>query len=63
MSPPPIVWGGLYDLLEKNIIEEKLKRLKQISYSDDVISPPSLPSRHEKLKLARTRPGGQMTSP
>ena len=55
--------SGGYDLLEKNIMEEKLKRLKETSCSDDVISPPSSPSRHEKWKLARTKPGGQMTSP
>jgi len=52
-----------YDLLERNIIEEKLKRLKQKSSLDDVISPPSPPSRHEKWKLATTKPRGQMTSP
>jgi len=31
-----------YDLLEKKLMEEKLKRLKETSFSDDVISPPSL---------------------
>jgi len=42
---------------------EKLKRLQEASSSDDVISPPSPPSRHEKWKIARTKPGGQMTCP
>jgi len=60
--PPPIVSGG-YDLLEKKIMDEKLQRLREASGSDEVISPPSPPSRHEKWKLARTKPGGQMTSP
>jgi len=55
--PPPVVWGWGYDLLEKNIMDKKLKRLKY------VISPPSPPSRHEKWKLAKTKPRGQMTSP
>jgi len=52
-----------YDLLENKIRDEKLKRLKAASGSDEFISPPSRPSRHEKWKLARTKPGGQMTSP
>jgi len=57
--------GGLegeYDLLEKRMMEEKIRRLKEASSLDDVISPPSPPSRHEKWKMARTKPGGQMTS-
>jgi len=52
-----------YDLSEKNIMDEKLKRLKEASSSNDVISPPSPLSRHEKLMLARIKPRGQMTSP
>jgi len=36
--------GGGYDLLEKNIMEEKLKRLKETSSLDDVISSSSPPS-------------------
>jgi len=39
-------------------MDEKIKN----SSSNDVLSPPSPPSRHEKWKLARTKPGGQMTS-
>jgi len=54
--------GGLYDLLEKKMMEEKLKRLKETSSLDYVISPPSPPSQHEKWKMARTKPGGHMTS-
>jgi len=42
-------------------MEEKLKRLKEASCLHEVISPPSPPSRHEKWKLTRTKPGGQMT--
>jgi len=56
------LFGGGYDLLEKKMMEEKLKRLKETSSSDDVISPSCHPSRHEKWKMARTKPGGQMTS-
>jgi len=44
------------------MMEEKIRRLKEASSLDDVISPPSPPSRHEKWKMARTKPGGQMTS-
>jgi len=36
--------GGGYDLLERKIMEEKTKN----SSSNDVLSPPSPPSRHEK---------------
>jgi len=44
-------------------MDKKLKGLKEASSSNDVISPPSHLSRHEKWKLGRTKPGGQMTSP
>jgi len=63
MSPPTGCLQGGYDLLEKNIMEEKLKRLKEISSLDDVISPSSPSIPHKKWKLARTKPRGQMTSP
>jgi len=43
-------------------MEEKAKSLHDSSTLEDVLSPPSPPSRHEKWKLARTKPGGQMTS-
>jgi len=61
MSPPTDYLGG-YDLLERKIMEEKVKSLHDSSTSKDVLSPPSPPSRHEKWNLARTKPGGQMTS-
>jgi len=51
-----------YDLLQKKIMDDKLKRSKEASGSEEVISPPSPHSRHEMWKLARTKPGGQMTS-
>jgi len=54
--------GRGYDLFEKKIMDEKLQSLKEASSSNEVISPPSPPSRHEKWKLARNKPGGQMTS-
>jgi len=44
------------------IMEEKTKSLNDSSTSEDDLSPPSPPSRHDKWKLARTKPGGQMTS-
>jgi len=62
MPPSTACLEGGYVLLEKRMMKEKLERLKETSYSDDVISPPSPPSRHEKWKLARTKPGGEMTS-
>jgi len=45
MSPPSTV-SGRYDLLEQKVMEEKIKRLKESSSSDEVICPPSPPSRH-----------------
>ena len=61
LIPHRLSRGG-YDLLEKKIMEEKIKSLHDSSTSEDVLPPPSPPSRHEKWKLARTKPGGQMTS-
>jgi len=43
--PPTSSFEGGYDLLKKNIMEEKLKSLKETSSLDDVISPPSPPNR------------------
>jgi len=63
MSPPTNCLGGGggggggYDLLERKIMDEKIKN----SSSNYVLSPPSPPSRHEKWKLAKTKPGGHMT--
>ena len=48
MSPSPLLSGEGCDLLEKRMMEENIKRLKEASSSDDVISLPSPPSRHEK---------------
>jgi len=53
---------GGYDLLQRKIMEEKTKSLHDSSTSEHVLSPTSPPSRHEKWKLARTKPRGQMTS-
>jgi len=39
-----------------------MKSLHDSSTSEDVLSPPSLPSQHEKWKLAKTKSEGQMTS-
>jgi len=58
ISHPTGCLGGGYDLLENKITDEKLQRLREASGSDEVISPPSPPSRHEKWKLARTKPRG-----
>jgi len=64
MSPPTGCLGGVggYDLLQKNIMDDKLKRSKEASGSKEEVSPQSPPNRHEMWKLARTKPGGQMTS-
>jgi len=63
MSPPTgCLGGGGCDLLQKKIMDDKLKRSKEASGSEEVISPSSPPSRHEMWKLARTKPRGQMTS-
>jgi len=43
-------------------MDKKLQKLREASCSDEVISPSSPPNRHEKWKLARTKPKGQMTS-
>jgi len=44
------------------MMEEKLKKQMDIAAAKEVPSPPSPPSRHEKWKMACTKPGGQMTS-
>jgi len=62
MSTPIGCLGGIMSFLEKRMMDEKLKRSQEASSSDDVISPPSPSSRHEKWKMARTKPEGQMTS-
>jgi len=61
VTPHRLSRGG-YDLLERKMMEEKFRKLQNTSSSNDVGGPPSPLSRHEKWKLARTKPGGQMTS-
>jgi len=39
-------------------MEEKFKALHDSSTLEDVVSPLSSPSQHEKWKFARTKPGG-----
>jgi len=53
-TPHKLSRGG-YDLLERRIVEEKLKRQQVESGCAELISLPSPPSRHEKWKLARTK--------
>ena len=43
------------------MMEEKLKKQIDIAAAEEVPSPPSPPSRHEKWKMARTKAGRQMT--
>jgi len=44
-------------------MEEKLKQQMDSTGSNEgPLNPPSPPSRHEKWKLARTKPGEKMTS-
>jgi len=57
-----ILSQGGYDLLERRIIKEKLKRQQAEYGSTELICPSSPPSRHEKWKLVTTKPGAQMTS-
>jgi len=50
-------------LLEQRIMEEKLKqKMDSTGSNEGPLNPPFPPSRHEKWKWARTKPGGQMTS-
>ena len=44
------------------MMEEKLKKQMDIAVAEEVPSPSSPPSRHEKWKMACTKAGGQMTS-
>jgi len=61
-TPHRLSRGG-YLLLEQRIMEEKLKQQMDSTGSNEgPLNPPSPPNRHEKWKLARTKPGGQMTS-
>lgn len=58
--PHKLSRGG-YALLEKKMIQEKLKE-RQKSAGDSEVSPPSPPSRHEMWKRARQTPSGEYTS-
>jgi len=60
-TPHRLSRGG-YDLLERRIVEEKMKRRQAESHSADDVSPPSPPNRCDLWVLARTTPAGNMTS-
>ncbi|KAK7366990.1 hypothetical protein VNO80_08995 [Phaseolus coccineus] len=60
-TPHRLSRGG-YDLLERRILEEKLKRRQGESPSIEHICPPSPPDRCDLWVLARTTSGGNMTS-
>ncbi|KEH32920.1 TNP1-like protein [Medicago truncatula] len=58
--PHRLSQGG-YELLEKKMMEEKLKE-RQEAAGDIEVPPPSPPQRHEKWKRARIKPSGEYTS-
>jgi len=58
--PHRLSQGG-YPLLEKKIMQEKLKE-RQEAAGDLDVPPPSPPQRHEKWKKARQKPSGEYTS-
>ena len=43
-------------------MKQKLKKQMEICSSEEVLSPPSPHSRHEKWKMTRIKEGGQMMS-
>ncbi|KAL3646024.1 hypothetical protein CASFOL_011204 [Castilleja foliolosa] len=54
---------GGYDLLEKKMIEEKIKERQEASEDPTaMIPPPSPPTRHERWKRARISTSGQYTT-
>ncbi|KAH1253663.1 hypothetical protein GmHk_04G010269 [Glycine max] len=63
---PHILSCGGYDLLEKNLLDEKRKKRQQETMLTEntplIKDPPSPIERHVKWKLARTKRYGQMTS-
>jgi len=59
--PQQTVSGRLWFVLERRIIEEKLKRQQAKFGYAELIYPPSPLSQYEKWKLARTKPGDYMT--
>ncbi|KAL3648206.1 hypothetical protein CASFOL_007630 [Castilleja foliolosa] len=55
---------GGYDLLEKKMMDEKIKTRQAASQdSSEIIPPPSPPTRHEKWKRARLNTSGQYINP
>ncbi|KAL3638249.1 hypothetical protein CASFOL_017620 [Castilleja foliolosa] len=55
---------GGYDLLERRIMDEKMKERQQASQDlSEIIPPPSPPTRHEKWKRARINKTGKYTTP
>ena len=63
---PHLLSHGGYDLLEKNLMEQKMKkRLQDAQNTEDsqlIIDPLSPIARHVKWKMARTKRYGQMAS-
>ncbi|KAK7368405.1 hypothetical protein VNO80_10430 [Phaseolus coccineus] len=60
-TPHRLSRGG-YDLLERRIVEDKLKRRQVESPSAEHMCPPSPPGRCDLWVLARTTSEGNMTS-
>lgn len=65
VAPHCLSRGG-YDLLTQRMMKEKAKlreaELASSGVSQEEISPPSPPKRHQKWKRARQKPSGEMTS-
>ncbi|KAL5158962.1 hypothetical protein HKD37_15G043334 [Glycine soja] len=63
---PHLLSRGGYDLLEKKLLDEKIKKRKCDAMMNDdaqvINDPPSPIKRHVKWKMTRTKPYGQMTS-
>ncbi|KAL5142309.1 Monocopper oxidase-like protein SKU5 [Glycine soja] len=63
---PHLLSRGGYDLLEKKLLDEKIKKRQYDAMMNDdaqvIEDPPSPIKRHVKWKMARTKPYGQMTS-
>ncbi|KAL3652467.1 hypothetical protein CASFOL_002148 [Castilleja foliolosa] len=55
---------GVYELLEKKMMEEKIKERQEASQDpSELIPPPSPPTRHERWKRARISSSGQYITP
>ncbi|KAL3627169.1 hypothetical protein CASFOL_028532 [Castilleja foliolosa] len=55
---------GGYELLEKKMMEEKIKERQEASQDpSELIPPPSPPTRHERWKRARINTSGQYITP